>query len=355
MATNNPIFQAQTAIGIGQRDDYILKPTQHAEELRSTAPALAAILTTSELSVTIDQYEAKDKEAVEAQTEFRRVFNRANRMVLITAIFSALILTVGVISSLIPDGLEKILLIGFSAGSVITGALASKDLFTIRQGRLLENWMTKRAAAESKRLQFFNEVAAAGNPDTGTEIPVELLKLEYFRRFQLDVQLAFFTKRSADHRKEARKTLSYSGATIAGAAIVTGLAGVLTMLNAHFAAIASLGAVFTALSSYATLREQIYQSQRLSERYASTADLLQDLYKRLDQVRKTVLNNGPDALSSYMEAVHDVLSAEHKQWLGEQDEKTLIIGKLDEALQKASAQPAKQQEPAKEAEEASDV
>ncbi|HVF95733.1 MAG TPA: hypothetical protein VM871_00345 [Flavisolibacter sp.] len=355
MATENPILQAQQVIGFGQKEDYVLKPTKHAEEFQSTAPDLAAILRASDLSVTIDQYEEKDATAVEAQNEFRKVFNRANVLVLITAVFSALILTTGVLSAIIPDGLEKTLLIAFSIGSVVTGALAAKDLFSIRQGRLLEAWMKARASAESKRLEFFTEVAKADTSTAVNAIPVDLLKLEYFRRFQLDVQRAYFTRRAGDHGRDAKRILSYSGASIAGAAVVTGLAGALTILNAHFAAIASLGAVFTALSSYASLREQIYQSQRLSDRYGQTGDALQDLYKRLDSVRKAVQANGPEPMLGYIDAVHEVLLAEHKQWLGEQDEKSSTMVKLDELLQQASKQPSNQQEAGKETAEVSEV
>lgn len=73
-----------------------------------------------------------------------------------TAVLTALVLATGV-STILPDLSEKILLIALSAGSVIPGVLAAKDLFMIRQGKLLEDWMTKRAAAESKRLDFFTQ------------------------------------------------------------------------------------------------------------------------------------------------------------------------------------------------------
>jgi hypothetical protein len=337
MTTENPITKAQTTIGFGQSDDYILQPAKHAEEFTTSAPDLVAILISTELAITGRQYEAKDQEALAAQKEFRRIFNRANLLVLLTAVLTALVLTTGVLSALLPDTFERILLIALSAGSVIAGALAAKDLYMIRQGKLLEDWMTKRAAAESKRLEFFYTMAKAEIPAAENGVPLNLLKLEYFRRFQLDVQLAFFSRRSADHKKEAKKSLAFSGIAIAGAAIVTGLAGVLTIVNASFAAIASLGAVFTALSSYATLREQIYQSQRIAERYALTSDALQDLYKRLDAVRKAVLADGQEPLLGYIEAIHEVLLAEHKQWLGEQEQRSPVLDKLDSLLKNATA------------------
>jgi hypothetical protein len=107
MATENPILRAKNVLGIGQKDDYILKPALHAEDFKSAAPALASILTTSEIAITIEEYEAKDREALAAQKEFRRIFNRANLLVLCTAVLSAMVLTTGVLSALIADGLEK--------------------------------------------------------------------------------------------------------------------------------------------------------------------------------------------------------------------------------------------------------
>lgn len=337
MPIENPIFSAKNTIGLGQSDDYILQPTRHAQEFKNSAPDLVSILTGSELSITTSQYEAKDAEAIAAQKEFKRIFNRANLLVLLTAVLTALVLTTGVISSLIPDSAEKILLIVLSAGSVITGALASKDLYTIRQGNLLEAWMTKRAEAESKRLEYFTSVAKADVPTSDSSLPLDLLKLEYFRRFQLDVQLAFFTKRCTDFRKDAKSNLSLSGICIAGGAIVTGVAGVLAVVNANFAAIASLGAVFTAISSYATLKEQIYQSQRIADRYSLTVDALQDLYKRLDAVRASVAQSGSEPLLGFVEAVHEVLFSEHKQWLGEHDQRSTVLDNLDNLLKQATA------------------
>lgn len=338
MTLENAINQAKEVVGRGQKDDYKLMPTKNADEFRDKAPDLAAILYTSELTITSEQYETKDRDANEAQKEFRLIFNRANTTVLITAVLIALILATGIIAPLLPDTIEKVLLIGLSIGSIIAGALASKDLNRIRQGKLLGNWMTKRAAAELIRVDYFNTVALSEAPAASGEIPIDLLKLEYFRRFQLEVQLAFFTERAKDHNRDAKKTLSYSSWSIAGAAVVTGLAGILSVLNPQFAVIATLGAIFAALSSFATIHEQIYQSQQIAERYALTADALQNLYKRLDAVRKAIYSTGQKPLIDFVEAVQEQLSLEHKQWLGEQTAALGALAKLEDTLKKTASQ-----------------
>lgn len=344
MATDNPILRAQEIIGSNKPDDYVIQPSKHADELRTTAPALAAILDSSLVKVTSQQFEKKDQKALEAQREFTRIFNRANKLVLATAILTALVLTVGILNPLLA-GNDKFLLLALSIGSVITGSFASKDLYMVRQGRLLEEWMIKRAEAESKRLDYFSEIANADAPaGQDSEVPLYLLKLEYFRRYQFDVQLAYFNHRGERHRKDSNENLSRSGIAIAGGAIVTGVAGVLTSNSAYFAALASLGAVFTAYSAYVALKEQIYQSQRISERYAATADQLEDIKKRLDVVRDAVLQSGQEPLQSFVAAVHEKLIAEHKQWLGEQEQRSSTLVKLDELLQQAMDQKEKEQQ-----------
>ncbi|TKK66139.1 hypothetical protein FC093_17960 [Ilyomonas limi] len=337
MTQENAINQAKEAIGKAQPDDYILTPTKHAAELKDKAPALAAILNSSELTITAEQYENYDKEALAAQNEFRHVFNRANGLALATAVLVALVLATGILQSFLPGNTEHYVIIGLSIGAIITGALAAKDLNTVKQGELLKDWMAKRAAAECSRLEYFNTVATAPVAPTG-EIPTALLKFEYFRRYQLDVQLAFFKRRGAKLREDARKTLSYSSWAIAGAAIATGIAGILSVVKPHFAAIATLGSVFAALSAYATIREQIYQSQRIAERYTLTVNTLQNLSRKLDDVRNAIFTLGDLPMLDFIAAIHEQLSLEHKQWLGEHNNAQDVVDKLEAALKKAAAQ-----------------
>lgn len=339
MSSKNLISLARTIVGEGNKSDYIIAPTRHSEEFRDKAPELAEILNSSEVIAISEQYENKDQEALAAQKEFKHVFNRANISVFITAILIALILAIGIVAPLLPDLLEKVLLIGLSIGSVITGALASKDLNIIRQGKLLEEWMTRRAAAETTRLEYFYTVARLPEPVTTSGFPVALLKLEYFRRFQLDVQRAYYRKRAKEHRQSAKKTLSYSTWAMAGATIVTGLAGVLGgALNAQFAVIGALGTIFTAFSYFAAMKEEVYQNQRNAERYARTSQALEALSMQLDRVRKAVYAAGEKPLTDFIEAIHEQLSLEHRQWIDEQSQAQSAFVRLEETLRKISSE-----------------
>lgn len=338
MRVDEAIKEATETIGRGKPEDYFISPTSHADEFGEKAPALAAILRSSEVEATARQYENQDQEALVAQNKFKRIFKRANSIVLATGVLIALVLATAAAANVLPGWLVTTLLVALSLGGVVTGALASKDLLTIRQGRLLEAWMSKRASAETARLDYFDTVAKSSPTSTGKNYaPPELLQLEYFRRFQFDVQLAYYRERGKDHREEAEKTLSYSGWAVAGAAIATGTAGVLgTSIHISLAAIGALGIIFTGLSSFASMREAVNQDRRNAERYERTYRVLEDLSKRLDAVRKAVYTAGMRPLSDFVDAVHEQLSLEHRQWLGELGEKRGAFAELERTLKELS-------------------
>jgi hypothetical protein len=289
------------------------------------------VLGSSAVSVAAKRYEERDKDANVSQAEFKRVFNRSNITVLLTAILIALILALGILA---PSA--RALLIGLGIASVITGALAAYDLNTLKQGKLLGAWMSNRALAETARLEYFNIVARSTAAASTPESLVELFKLEYFRRFQLDVQRNFYGERSRELWQKAKQILSISGLAIAGAALVTGLAGSLNFWRPKVAALAALGTVFTALSSFAANHEGVYQNQRNAERYARTGEALEGIAAKLDDVRAGVQQAGQEPLMGFIEAVHEQLSLEHRQWLGQQTEAENAFTRLQDTLTKIS-------------------
>ncbi len=68
------------------------------------------------------------------------------------------LLATGAVAINLPDEFGKTLFIGLSLGSFITGGLASKDLHMIKGGHLLETWMSKRALAETARIDYLDTV-----------------------------------------------------------------------------------------------------------------------------------------------------------------------------------------------------
>lgn len=87
--------------------------------------------------------------------------------------------------------------------------------------------MTARAAAETARLSYFEKVLSVWVDYQTSSIPLPLLQLEYFRRYQLDVERSFYRNRGTDHRKAAAKLLNLSSFAVALGSVARGLAGFL--------------------------------------------------------------------------------------------------------------------------------
>jgi len=339
MATD-PIQLARDIIGTAEKGDHQIRPTRHAEEFESKAPEFAAILRTSRIDVAARDYEDKDEQATEAKAEFKRIFGRSNLTVLLTSVVIVFVLAVGILK---PG--QKLLLVAFGLLSFVGGSIASYYLNVLKQGKLLDAWMSNRARAEVARLEYFLSVAKAPSK-TAVGNMLELVKLEYFRRFQLDVQLNFYGDRSKGNKAEARKALQWSSIAVAGAGTVTALAGFASgFIDPRFAAIATLGTLFAALSTYATTREDVYHHQRNAESFCRTEEALIEIYKRIDDVRTAVLAEGQKPLLDFIDAVHEQLLAEHKQWLGLETEAENAFTKLQESLnQTLSKLPSKPKE-----------
>jgi hypothetical protein len=68
--------------------------------------------------------------------------------------------------------------------------------------------MTGRARAEAERLKYFELATQSVENSESAGIPLPLLQLEYFRRYQLDVQRAYYRKRRQNHKQATDKFLT---------------------------------------------------------------------------------------------------------------------------------------------------
>src|SRR5262245_36911261 len=185
MANGDLINDAKAMIGDGAKDDYLLAPKKHAQSLASSAPALAAVLNGDELVNVTDQYENSDAQAATAQIKFKSTAMRANFAVFLTVLLGAGLLA----GAQLPPQFGKSVLVGLTILATLSAALATMWLYQIRTSNMLEKWMTARAEAETMRLSYFLLVTNAQPADVPTaKIPLPLLQLEYFRRYQLDLQ-----------------------------------------------------------------------------------------------------------------------------------------------------------------------
>jgi hypothetical protein len=322
-------LDAAGIIGSGSPGDYRLSPVEHAEQLKTSAPKLAALLTRSAPVELARQYAEADTEALVAERTFKRWVIRANWAVLATATASALLMAVALLTGTL-GGLTQTTLIVLALVGVTAGGIASMSLFRVKEGRLLEDWMTARARAETKRLSYFSYVVNSSVQPL--DLHLELLKLEYFRRYQLDLQLAYYKTRRSGHRTSAERTLSISAGSVLVAAIASGAAGVLGALRSEWAALGSLAVFGAALQAFAASRESINQDRRNAERYENTAQALQGLRERLDDVRLGISAGSTSVLGEYVAAVQDQLSLEHRQWLEGAENMQAAVARLEKAL-----------------------
>ena len=206
-------------------------------------------------------------------------------------------------------------------------------VYRAREGKLLNAWVSARAAAEALRKQYFETVVGIVD-STISEITVLLLAFEYFRRYQMDVQIAFYKRRAEDHRRDAAKLLSVSALSVALAAASVAIAAILSGRNPAWVSIAALGTVATALASFAATKESVDQNRQNAERYTNTCDALHLLKGKLDSVRAAAAADAREPVTVFVAAVHQQIMAEHQQWLSAAQSIQPAIDKLQEALDK---------------------
>jgi hypothetical protein len=220
--------------------------------------------------------------------------------------------------------------IGWLAGTlalltVVAGGAAGMLLYQVREGHLLETWMSARAKAEIARLDYFDVLAAeAGKSESP---PLLSLVLEYFRRYQLEVQRAYYRQRRQDHKRSAGNTTRIGSLGAALAAVTAG-----GVASGPWTALGAVGVVGAAVTSYSVAREQVKQDRRNAERYGRTLEALLSLQSRLDEVREAVAAGNAMALTEFVAAVNDQISLEHRQWIEAGESAKAGLARLNDAL-----------------------
>ena len=174
---------AMAAIGEDEPDaDYKLRPEQHAAAMTAAAGPLQRILTRTEIAETIATYNREGDKAAAAQNTYKRYGNLGLRAALVATLIGA--------ASLLP--LEPILGKELKALGLMMEYAALALAFVMSQvlirSKPFDTWMQARAEAERARVRLFDQVMAADEAPREGEVAPLPLKLEYFRRYQLDVQ-----------------------------------------------------------------------------------------------------------------------------------------------------------------------
>jgi len=323
----------------GLKDDAIV-PTEHADLYAESAPELSAILGSTAVATAAESYEQFDTKAGERQTRFKTAANRANVLVLGTAFCGAIVVTAGVLRDILGLEAAQALAIGFAIAALVVGAGASAYLYGAKGGDYLTKWMRSRAEAEAWRTRYFEAVTAPDDAD-GQPYPTGLLllKLQYFVRYQLNVQLLYYDKRGTEHERSAARSLRFAAFAIALSAIITGLAGMLSTAYLEFVALGGIGVIASALTAFASTRESINQDQRNAERYERTFETLTKLKMNLGAIQRGIIKAGPKPLTDFVQAVHEQIFLEHRQWLDDAALASTALQTLEETLKNVQTAP----------------
>jgi hypothetical protein len=335
VVSNHDLIKAAVdALGQAKGDDYKIEPTRHATALENRAPGLVEILESSHVHVAARQYEEQDENAIEAQRRFKQLAFRSRLAVLGTVCIGAALMLFGSLSEGNGFAAQKWLFLVLALAGIIVGALGTMWIFRIREGKLLDKWTTSRARSENQRLHYFDTVTRPGDVCENPSPTVLLQQLEYFRRYQLDVQVLFFKIRGAEHLASSRRTLTLSSWAVFLSMVATGAAGVLAAWWTPLASIAGLAVLGTGLSSYASSKEAVNQDRHNAERYAKAREALERIESRLHEVRQAVAAGKREALDDFVDAVHEQLSLEHRQWLSSAEAMSKGISTLEKTLER---------------------
>jgi hypothetical protein len=223
-------------------------------------------------------------------------------------------------------------------------------------------WLQHRAGAEKIRHHLFEEVLREDEEARGLEIPILPLQLEYFRRYQIDVQRAYFAGKAKAHQRAANRV----AAVRLGFAILPLLAAIglilvalapLTEADQKWALLQGLSAwvlewpevgvarlllfvliAAAAISSGWTAQSMVNNNRRNATRFANTlASLEAQVRHGLEPARRAAAAGNRQDVQRFVWGIHQLLGAELQEW-------TVISDKLDILKDAAPArEPAEQQ------------
>ena len=321
-------------IGANADDDYLLQPENHIEKYRTDLPELAGLLDSSRIKHIVKEFGMYDEDANEAQSKFKKFSFWARVSTFLAAAFSATLIMSGTLNGVeyIQDSLPGLPQTILSVSTVLTilfSGITSALIMIIKSQKLLENWMGKRAAAEELRLQYFEDLV--DRQEKAPSARSGIMVLEYFRRFQLEVQIAYYKVRSRQLEVKFNR-FTVIIAVLAGSVII--INGITGFLGLEWAFLATLGIIVQAYSAMVSNRELTEQNERNTVRYAGLRKQLSMLKSRIDEVRNGIREGKNDLLKKYVKAIHEPMAAEHRQWLETMTLSSSAVKELETELSK---------------------
>jgi hypothetical protein len=202
-----------------------------------------------------------------------------------------------------------------------------------------EAWMLKRAEAENARASLFNEVVSAHATAEADERVLLPLQLEYFRRYQLDVQRLYYSERGAQHAAAARRAwwwrlIAFLLVVAAAFPVAWSIQGwvalpfsdsLLDRTETLQRLFLGLGIVAAAMQGLLAALAVMSLDERNAARYRSTAENLDALADRPLAEARAAAAAGSEGVETTQTARESVLafvaltqeqiSAEHREWI----------------------------------------
>ncbi len=199
------IDRAQAAIGQNQQGNYRMGQLDaHIDALSQDGEQLRGILASKNVRTDFELYEHYDHLANRAQRQFKRCYRAVFFILLVTLAVSAAALA-WPMSPHIEAWLQPLATMFVSLCLIVSLGAAW------RLGRVghYEQWQKHRANSEFLRRKHFENVLDERAAEQDGEIPLTLLKLEYFRRYQAELQYAYHMERGKQHERRATIARSF--------------------------------------------------------------------------------------------------------------------------------------------------
>jgi hypothetical protein len=296
--------------------------------------ALEPILNSSSVRVQLEALDHLDRVAKVQQRAFRRELTIANLCLMVAGVLSGLVLAVAPLVPAANAGWWAWLPRIMGVATLALGALAALHTYKAREGNRLQRWLSARSGAEMARAGVFMTIAERA-ADAGSE--PALAALELVNRDLLEHQRMWFRTRADDCRRSSDWTTSWGGLGTS-LAFVGGSGAVIASFQPSQTWIAVAGVIGAAVGAYAVNRESLRLDRANANGHEKAAAALDAIAARYDAVEAEVIAGKPEALRAFTAAITEQLSAEHKRWLEGSTQAEAVLGKLDNQLQRLSAQ-----------------
>jgi hypothetical protein len=349
---------------------------RHIAPLRCLLPdsqPLVDILETNSITTAVSGYAKADAEALIEQRRFQRDSRAIAWPLWLSVLFGMAVILVppGVLADamtwLLGSGTEvrdEIILTWRAygpwlvyAGLIVTAILS----FVLRPAKHYRQWQQQRAKAEALRREVFKRLLDhPATPTSSTDPWGLLLKLEYFRRWQVELQRDYFKKRGAEHARTVRLTSWLNAvavlifillAFVLLSSVVgdydeqglpsklirgpmfrmTSILGFATGLNWDYWLL-SFGALAVTTFAYYFLLGSLTAAKRNTPRFECMRENFDELLgERLKLARAGAARGDERAARDYADRVHSVMALEINDWVRLAD---LDLG-LDNALRQS--------------------